>query len=91
MIDVNRSYLLAFGVLLMVSQTTFAASDSDSSMPDREALETALSECAASLEEQSGGMPDRDAMDSCMSEKGFSKPSGPPGHHVGAGGRPPER
>jgi hypothetical protein len=79
--------------MLMVSQATLATPD-DSNMPDREALEAALSECAATLEEQSSGRPDPDAMDSCMTEKGFSRPSAPPGHHghgEGAGYPPQER
>jgi hypothetical protein len=60
-------------------------------MPDREELEAALEACASSLEADSDGRPDMSAMESCMSAKGFSRPSGPPGHgeHGSRPGNPP--
>jgi hypothetical protein len=74
-------------VVLGASIVSFQA---NAEMPDRAELEAALDECASSLGVDDNGRPDVSAMDSCMSAKGYSRPSGPPGHgEAGGHGHPP--
>jgi hypothetical protein len=87
-----RLLILALGITLIVSQAIAEAPDGDATMPDPEELKAALEECAASVDSGSDGRPDHSAMESCMSAKGFTRPSGPPGHGPhGDGSAPPER
>jgi hypothetical protein len=77
--------------LIVLMLSVHAAQVNAESMPDRDALESAMKECESSLSSSNNGRPDHSAMEECMSAKGFTRPSGGrgPGSEEGGPGNPP--